>query len=436
MFFTKFLLTVSCLVGIIIAWPSLASAVDDFYPEQRWGTDTNNYWEPTIAADPSPGSSMVYQLTTDLSKKQILFRSSSDGGYTWSSSIQVCVYPGTAWQYDPQIKVANGGVIYVVCLNNYDKPGVVFTKSHNFGESWTYPIPLDGQLGYSDKPELLVSPSGEDVYVAFNSKQNLYVAESHNSGDTFTDPVLATNEKLWYYPYGGAIAPNGTVYFAVAGESGSATDVNKQTGPSRIELVSSSYLSKTWTTTYFDTGQAGEPCQGPHCYPDFFAPQDAIAIDSTGKMVFVYTRNDTPLGPASLYLSRSTDGKKWTTPVLFDSQCNNACNNTSPALEVGPMPGDFRIVWQDNRNGPTAPTAWNTWYARSMNQGQTWSEVTRISNLDTGANYKTIGQYGGGYQFPYGDYLGFSVDSSGVNHVIWGEGTGIYTGGGTWYTRD
>jgi hypothetical protein len=48
MFFTKFLLAVSCLVGIISAKPSLASAVDAFDSEQRWGTEKNNYWESLI----------------------------------------------------------------------------------------------------------------------------------------------------------------------------------------------------------------------------------------------------------------------------------------------------------------------------------------------------------------------------------------------------
>jgi hypothetical protein len=79
MFFTKFLLAVSCLVGIINALPSLASAGDAFDSEQRWGTEKNNYWEPTIAADPS--STWLYKLTTDLSSKKILFRF-FDGGPT------------------------------------------------------------------------------------------------------------------------------------------------------------------------------------------------------------------------------------------------------------------------------------------------------------------------------------------------------------------
>jgi hypothetical protein len=103
-------------------------------------------------------------------------------------------------------------------------------------------------------------------------------------------------------------------------------------------------------------------------------------------------------------------------------------NNTSPELGTGSTPGDFRIVWQDNRNGTTA---WNTWYARSTNGGFTWSSAVRLSNLGSGTSYKSSL----GYQFPFGDYLGLSVNSIGVNFVIWGEGANVYADGGTWYTR-
>jgi len=55
----------------------------------------------------------------------------------------------------------------------------------------------------------------------------------------------------------------------------------------------------------------------------------------------------------------------------------------------------------------------------------------RLSNLDSGAPYKTSA----GYAFPYGDYLEIAVDPFGTSHVAWGEGTS-YTGpGGTCIRR-
>jgi len=108
---------------------------------------------------------------------------------------------------------------------------------------------------------------------------------------------------------------------------------------------------------------------------------------------------------------------------------SSTVNNGFPALVAGSTAGDFRLVFQDDRNGST--NAWNTWYRKTSNGGATWTAALRISDLGSGAPYKTAS----GYNFPYGDYLELAVDSAGQNHIIWGEGLS-YTGpGGTWYTR-
>ena len=416
-------LTIGMVLGVVLSllftFYSHAQAATQFDTEQLWGTTSSTYWEPTIAADPS--SNWVYQLTTNTSASQILFRSSSDGGTTWGSSINVCPLKGTPWQYDPQIKVSNDGTIYVACLNGFNNPGIVFTRSSDHGVTWTTSLPIEGKLNYGDKPILIVSGNGADVYIGFNAKLAFYVAISHDSGNSFAAPVLATTESLWYYSYGGIVAPNGTAYFAVGGET---TIHAKQTGSTNVELLSSSDGGNTWSDHYFATGQEGAACTVKNCYPDFYAPQDTITADAQGNLLFTYTKNDVVHGNNSLYVSRSTDGINWTTPVVL----NALGNSTSPELGTGPTPNDFRMVWQDNRNGTTA---WNTWYARSTDGGVTWSSAVRLSNLGSGASYKSSL----GYQFPFGDYMGLGVNSAGVNFVIWGEGANVYTDGGTWYTR-
>ncbi len=417
-------LPIAVILGVVLnflfALGVHAQVAAHFDTEQRWGTTSNIYWEPTVAADPS--SNWVYQLTSDQVTYQILFRSSSDGGTTWGPSKPICPLRGTPWQYDPQIKVSKDGTIYVACLNGFNNPGIVFTKSRDHGVTWSRSLPIQGKLDYGDKPILIISSSGTDVYIGFNGKLAFYVAVSHNAGNSFARPVLATTESLWYYSYGGIVAPNGTAYFAVGGE---ITIHGQQTGPTKVELLSSSDGGNTWRDHYFATGQEGLPCNVQNCYPDFYAPQDTITADAQGNLLFTYTKNDAVHGNASLYVSRSTDGGvTWTASLVL----NALGDNTSPELGTGPTPGDFRIVWQDNRNGPHA---WNTWYARSTDGGISWSSAVRLSNRGSGASYKTPL----GYRFPFGDYLGMDVNSTGVNFVIWGEGANVYADGGTWYTR-
>lgn len=388
-----------------------------FATERRWGDRADNRWEPVVSAD--PGSNWIYQMTTGQRPDYLFFRASSDGGKTWSATRHICRH-GTRipFQYDPALAVAKGGVVDAVCLNGFS-PGVVFTQSRDHGRTWSTSVRLDGSLHYSDKPTLVVSASGQDVYVAFNARYALYVASSHDGGVTWNEPVKATSEHLWYYSYGGTTAPDGSAWFAIDGEAG-----RDETGDGHVELVTSSDGGATWRTIPFAVSREGAPCHGHDCYPDFFTAQDAIAVDRTGAYVFVFAKNALKQGPNALYVSRSNDGVHWSRSATI----NPLGNNTSPAIAAA-SDGDFRLVWQDNRNGPNA---WNTWYARSTDAGATWSKPIRLSDRGSGEPYKGSA----GYDFPFGDYLGLAVDSHGTDYVIWGEGAGIYHPGSTWWTRD
>ncbi len=389
-----------------------------FQSERRWGATSDTRWEPTVAAEPD--SSWVYQLTTNQHKDYLLFRASSNGGRTWEPSRLIC-RRGTRvpFQYDPQIAAVDGGIVDAVCLNGF-LPGVAFARSHDHGRTWSRTIRLDRPRHYSDKGILAVSLSGKDVYVAFNSYNALFVATSHDGGGTWHAPLKATTENRWYYPYSAAVAPDGSVWFAVGGESG-----HDQTGNVHEELVTSADGGNTWRTVLFAVSHEGAPCTLHNCYPDFFTAQDAIAVDRSGHFVFVFAKNESKQGPNSLYVSRSSDGVRWSTPSLLNARGNT----TSPALAPGVAPGDFRLIWQDNRNGTHA---WNTWYARSLDGGASWSRAVRLSDRGSGASYKSAA----GYYFPFGDYLGLAVGAKGIDYAIWGEGAAIYYPGGTWWTRD
>jgi hypothetical protein len=388
-----------------------------FQSERRWGADASK-WEPVVAADPA--SHWIYQMTTEQRPDFLLFRASPDGGATWLPARHIC-RRGTRipFQYDPQVTVTADGTVDAVCLNGF-RPGVVFTQSRDRGRRWSASIRLDGALRYSDKPTLAVSANGSDVYVAFNARYALYVAASHDGGTTWQPPVRATSAHLWYYSYGGTVAPDGSVWFAVDGEAG-----RSQTRGGAIAVVSSHDGGVTWQVVDLARTHEGAPCRVHNCYPDFYTGQAAIAVDRAGRYVVAFTANGHRGAPNSLYASRSSDGLRWSSP----SPVATAGNSTSPAIVAGPRAGDFRLVWQDDRNGRHA---WNTWFARSTNAGATWSAAVRLSDRGGGAAYKNPN----GYAFPFGDYLGLAVDASGTDYVIWGEGAAVYHPGGTWWARD
>ncbi len=398
-----------------------------FASERLWST--NNDWEPAIAVDPS--SSYVYQLTTRYdgpapcnrcAGPYIIFRRSSDGGATWD--LDQFLTPYRKAHNDPQIEVANDGVIYAAWLNDF-VPGVKFLKSSDHGSTWSTPIALTTKAGkpsWSDKPILAISPTGRDVYLAFNAS-DAYVAYSHDYGATFSKPIKTSNDTRYWFHSGRAIAPNGDVYFA-------ATDYSQDyTGDAHINIVKSTNGGQTWTTTRVDTSKEMPPCAwSPGCYFGFFGPSAALAIDKAGTIMIAYNAGDVAGAPQKMWVRTSTDGVNWSSRVEISNGFSTV-HNAFPALAAGPTAGDFRVAWQDDRNGST--TAWNTWYRGTPNGGATWSTPVRLSDLGSGASYKNAN----GYAFPYGDYFEIAVDASGTAYVVWGEGTSYDGPGGTWYTR-
>ena len=141
-----------------------------------------------------------------------------------------------------------------------------------------------------------------------------------------------------------------------------------------------------------------------------------------------YNAGIAALEPQQLWITTSLDGVTWTPRTLI-SQPSTEASNGFPAVASGPSPGDFRVVWQGNKDGNIAD--WNTYYRRTTDGGATWDPITKLSDRTRGAPYK----HPEGYTFPYGDYLGLSVDSDGTNHVIWGESISYDGPGGSWYTR-
>jgi hypothetical protein len=399
-----------------------------FESERLWGP--YNDWEPAIAIGRT--NDHVYQLTTRYDGPEpckrcagpyIIFRRSVDGGATWGAD--QFLTPFRKSNNDPQIEVAGDGTIYAAWLNDY-VPGVKFVKSVDGGMNWTAPIAITAKTtkpNWSDKPVLAVSTDGRDVYIAFNASDS-YVAASHDYGASFGLPVKTSSDKRYWFHTGGAVAPDGSVYFAV-------TDYSLDyTGDAHINILKSGNGGAAWTTTRLDTSKEAPRCDwSPGCYLGFFGPSAVLAVDAGGTLLLAYNAGDSAGAPQRMWARTSTNGVKWSERTEI-SNASPSVNNAFPALAAGPRAGDFRLAWQDDRNG--GATAWNTWYRRTDDGGASWSEPVRVSDQPGGAPYKTAA----GYAFPYGDYFDIAVDAEGRAHLIWGEGASYSGRGGTWYTRE
>jgi hypothetical protein len=161
----------------------------------------------------------------------------------------------------------------------------------------------------------------------------------------------------------------------------------------------------------------------PGCYFGFLGPVAGLASDVRGNLLMAYNINRIAHVPQQLYVKTSRNGRDWSDAVEI-SGTDPSVDNAFPAVAAGLVPGDFRVVWMHTRD-----RLWDTW-ERRLFRGF-WGDVVRLSNRHHGTPYT----HRRGFDFPYGDYLGVTVDGRGETSAIWGAGPDYNGPGGTWYTR-
>ena len=267
-------------------------------------------WEPTIAADPSgPYLYVMYnRFGGPKACKQcpaipMQLRVSSDNGVSWGPETYPCPCPGVnGFQYDPVVKVANNGVVYATWMNRYD---IVFSKSSNHGATWTAPIEVSGQP-WADKPWIGVSPSGVDVYIAWATSSDVWIAASHNSGASFAPAVKLNNDNNRYrYPNGLEVLANGTAVMSASNYPGS----NQQSsGPIDIETWRTTNGGTSWTRTVLQQVFSGVNYET--------SSTTALASDAAGTLVALYTGATALNGNGHVWTRRSTDGGVTWAPAI------------------------------------------------------------------------------------------------------------------------
>ncbi len=358
----------------------------------RWAgatrISTGTAWEPTVAADPHGPA--IYALWLQFPGSSGVLRVSRDRGETWNVSSPVLRSDNP--QYNPVIKALAEGTVYSTLI---DRDSVMFGKSVDHGTTWHFE-----QIGATsdgvDKPWIGADISGANVYLAYEDYRGLLIAASHDSGASFSLPVLAESEAMYsHFPCGLTVLPNGTAIVSTTAYS------DDHALP--IEAFSTTDGGRSWSRSILDTVHIGT-----HWY---LSSATTVTSDVTGSnVVAVYSGARTDRGNGHIYTKRSVDaGATWDSRQELTSGTGNA---SFPAAVGGPT-GSIRVAWQEVRRG-----AWNTYYRESSNGGITWTRERRISDGPLGASYRSANGYGG----PFGDNFSIDVDSTGRTIAVWGEG--------------
>jgi hypothetical protein len=417
------------------ARPVANHAATGWSGEQLLNPKTDD-WEPAVASDPT--APYVYMLTTRYGTSKtcpqhcpspfIALTISSDGGATWSRQVPLCVCRGSGAQYDPTIEVVpDTGSVYAVFLNadRHNGFSAVFQKSTDHGKTWTAPTHVYGHVSWTDKPEVVMSPTGSDVYTSWNGPQggDLYVGVSHDYGKTWSQDKLTTS-KRYYYAYDGSVLPDGTVIFSESSLTYSGPGGSVE-GPIWHHAIISRDHGSSWENVIVDKVPNGEPCVADGCSNDFYTGQTSVTTDPGGHLAFAYEGPAVDQGPQRIFVRTSDDeGRSWGPRLALSVAGENA---TGPRLASGGR-GDVRVWYMQTANGDD-PDAWNVWYRSSSDGGETWNSPVKLSDASSGAGYKTPD----GFLEIYGDYGEIDVTNEGKTIAVWGEGFS-YTGpGGTWF---
>ncbi len=400
-----------------------------FTTQVRLGFSNGDQWEPAIATDRFGHVYVLYPQYYGVpgcdvcgNPTQIL-QISNDHGDTWGSPNPIYTEGENTGQWDSQISIdpADGSTVYASWMEA-NKSDIVVSKSTDFGVTWTHVI-ADATNAAVDKPILTVR--GQDVYVAYTHTQKLYVASSHDGGQTFTQTEVKFTGKLgWAMGGGGYVAPNGTVYMAWAGyeQNGGAK------GKVNLVVSKSTNGGTTWSSKIVDVSRAPEKCPVDYaCGWAYLGAQIVMTGDEAGNVYALSNANNTDFGPARVYFYKSTDGgTTWTTRADVSTAGANISHNFPAIAATGN--GDVRISWMDERTNGW----WNTYYRSSTDGGSSWTSEQDASAFVDGYPTYIIAD---GFRFPFGDYFEMDIDENGTTHIIMGEGFSYDSPGSIWYTK-
>jgi hypothetical protein len=396
-----------------------------FAPQNRIGLRIGDQWEPAIAAD---GYGHVYILYPQYIQvpgcdscpvPAMILVESADNGTSWKPERRIAVR-GSA-QFDPQIVVdpVDRRTVYAAWLE-HEKRDIIVARSTDFGLTWTVTVATRTE-SEADKPALAVR--GLDIYVAYNRASKVWVAASHDGGNSFMPINVNPVESMGWAQAGGAtIDPAGDLFLSWA----DYTRTNSGQGPVDLYVGRSADGGKNWITTLLDVSGAPPECATDECGWAYLGAQITVTCDAAGTIYALWNAGPVHRGTERIYFSSSTtSGATWS-PRSEVSTAPRGAAHAFPTIIAGTA-GDVRIAWMDTRRSPL----WNTYYRSSTNGGATWSPETQLSSYVPG--YRYIEPYG--FKFPFGDYFEMDIDNRGDTQAVWGEGLTYESPGSIWYTR-
>jgi hypothetical protein len=387
----------------------------------------------------------------------------SAGKFTAHSEVSLAQNPRDPQNFVGASKMFTDNDNYVFRIGTY--------TSEDGGKTWIDNGQLPGleQFGITSDPVVAFDSKGTayvEVLAARGPQQRsaLYLYSSTDGGKSWSAPQLVTddaggfNDKNWLVADATGSRYDGSLYTIWV----QIVSVPGQEDEYRILFARSTDGGKSWSAPQKIVGAAGVTRQGPNVSVD---PQGKVylvwsnlsanhlesAVSTDGGATFSEIRKgpafqnvrplkgnlrnglvlagvaadpvkpdtlyavwgDWRLGEAEVVFTVTHDGGvSWRRPVVVNGVRVN--DQFQPTVAVNKA-GEIYVQWFDRRDDPENLLV-HTYAARSIDGGETWSEL-RVTDL---ASNPTVGLPRSGGDGFYGDYQALVADDSGVQ-LFWNE---------------
>lgn len=311
-------------------------------PLQRLTWNSGGSQNPSIAADSASGIYIVWNDTT-WGNCEIIYKYSTNSGDAWSNLRRLTW--NTGFSNMPDIAVDSAAGVHVVWED--DTPGnseIFYKRSTDSGSTWSAPIRLTWNTGFSNYPIIAVD-SGSGIHVVWRDyspgNYEIFYKNSTNGGITWSAPKRLTwNTSPSMSP---SIAVDSSDNIHVVWRDNLYFDINYRrstdggsTWSSRIRL--------TWNAGLGLPSIVADPGNGIH-----------IICFQTITWFEIY------------YLRSTNGGTDW----LGRKRLTWSNTNSSPSITADSANG-IHVVWQ----GLSPP---EIFYKSSTDSGATWSPLTRLT---------------------------------------------------------
>ncbi len=338
---------------------------------------------------------------------------STNGGLNWYGTDLMPNMPSST--SDPAPAIDKNGVFVFTTLNTVATAFMIGAYSTNYGVNWSTPFTIyasssDKNLSCSD--DVPTSPyygRSYTVWTKWSSPYPIMISYTTNSGVSWSTAQQINNPTTTSQGCDVVVGPNpaGVVYVCWSKQSTTSIGVG---------FAKSTNGGVNWTvneTAFVSSGMRSNSFNGWGLRVNDFP---RIAVDKSGgpRNGWIYIvdcqKNLSPAGTdEDIILHRSTDGgNTWSAGIRVNQDAlNNGKVQWFPAVAVDNA-GGVNVIYYDNRNYPSYGDSCETFVSRSIDGGNTWTDIVVSDHRWKPAPEAGMGTYGG-------DYIGITA----VNGKVW-----------------